>query len=238
MDHATKSRIMSHMNADHPLSIVDYLVHYGQVAPAAIGNQSPGAENPPRIVDFNYTDMTIEYYSSTDNVLSSGSMTKEVIIPLDPPIDSPAGARSSLVNMAQVAANARGFAPHQLNEFRGPVSVIDYGTLGIIGYLFGVVAVPGLFLQPFELLGSKGLLNGGTLLERTPLTSEVEKWAGPVLALTIVVHVFEIMLVIAPILKRYRAPLAVKVKWIVSTFFEGINSVLRLKAIIRGIETH
>lgn len=210
-----KGRILTHMNADHALSLEDYLVVYGEVPVASIVN--------PQLEDITLTHMIISYSTPDTKAVSKQ-------INFDPPLESLNDARSVLVSMARNAANKRGLSTSQVDKFVWPnLLSLDLPTL------VGVLGTLGLALAP-PALRNNILLKLAPILG-TATTSFLNKYSAHAIGTVLAIHALETV-ILSKKIRKYRIPSPVNYYWYVSSLIEGIRAKRRLDSLISEAENH
>ena len=208
---AMKSRISSHMNAQHQPSMRRYLEHYHNV--------SPFAARSPRLADMTTKSMTIlAPYLLTD-------VTYEV--PLSPPLANLSEARTRLVEMDQQAAKALGRAPETVSRYKAPNT--PYQITVFFAVLFG-----------FFCFSSAANFRPGSWLTTTilapvpPFARLLYQYQPLALVAMIVLHAWEALVMARTRLQKFNVPVGGRVwwMWVLSTFFEGFGAFLRFEEVI------
>ncbi|KAI0381673.1 hypothetical protein F5Y04DRAFT_255038 [Hypomontagnella monticulosa] len=127
MNEAHKSRIITHMNADHARELAHYL--------RAFNGLSASAARNPQIQDMTLDNMAIRVASgATHNVA------------ITPPLGSAADARVRLVEMSQQALKVLGLSDIRINAFTRPQGFGLFTGIGVLLYIVCVVTFP--LVQP------------------------------------------------------------------------------------------
>lgn len=204
-----EERIIGHMNKDHPLSLYDYLSHYGGVSLDPFDSRT----------SVTMTGIDLESITLSFRRVE-GQEEEKKVIPINPPMDTMVSARNVLVDMARESANAHQFSPYQVKDY-SPPSFAPMEALTISLTLFTVVVAlfPSIALF-FPYIG--------------PIV-----FARPLLPLgtCLATHCAESLLVLRPLLRKYRVPPPARLKWVLSHLIEGYPTIQRFKAITAKLES-
>src|SRR5690349_8717087 len=107
---AMKSRIITHMNADHADSLSLFLQHYCGVPPSMADKRSGSASTSTSV---RLEDITLSH-------LIVASPIGRNLIPIDPPMKTLAEARERLVAMHRESLAGLGFSDIVVSEYRWP----------------------------------------------------------------------------------------------------------------------
>lgn len=191
-------RIITHMNKDHSHNIEDYLVIYGHVDPFV-------AQRRPTMEDLTLGSTTLSYIDMQG--------TKCFIrIPIEPTLESFNDARSKLIEMAQVSAHKRGFSEYVvndvpfLNSFKDFLAILLFFSL----YLFAIKPKFLKFLI-FEVLN----LN-------TEVSNYIMDYHLLVFRTILIIHSLEAMIILYPLLRKFRMGTLKKFTCLFLCLVEGI----------------
>lgn len=223
-DSADKSseRICSHMNSQHRLALLDYVVVYGNERPEAI------AESSLIMTSIDEKQMTIEYrvLASTKprsiKIAWDNAPEKECI-----QVKSMSDIKPKLVAMAKYAASQQGFATKRVDTILLPPAYaylwyMTFISMAINAYSPGIIrrlSAAGFFLR-FLAPHMPGLLHTAY--------NFYERHATAVFFLILTPHVTEVFLLTIPFLRKHRVPLQHKIVWIGMHCFEGYFLFKRL----------
>lgn len=201
-----KDRILKHMNKDHRLSLFDYLEYYGRVP---LDGLDP--KNRVEMVDIELDHLTLQYSSHFEQRVSRR-------IDLQPPLKSLAGAREKLVEMAHTAATALGVSPTQVKHYKWPQT-------------------PGAWLSSSTglILVLGGLTHEFGLAKRFYPTYDqsLQRFRLFLVLFLILIHIGECILIMRPLMKKYRVPYDVRPQWYLSCVLEGFFSWVRFKSLVK-----
>lgn len=221
---ATKQRIISHMNRDHPDSVslrlgwmvgnsnvpqvMRYLESYSKVP--------YGCASYSKLVDISLSTMTIE------------AKGKQYTVTLDPPMNSWSEARERYVQMDKECIAALGRHPTSLNTYRPPKSPADIWMWTMCTFLFLTLPRRANWV-PGSLIGnqiSKFGLSGLFLRARWPTW-----W------FMFIVHGIEAYMM-SQRMRKHSVPFWSKVwwAWVASTMLEGFTSWWRLADVVADKE--
>jgi hypothetical protein len=207
-----KQRIISHLNADHQISLSYYLRHYAHL--------SSRAARSPTLTDISLSSMTL--------VTPSG---KTHTIPLNPPMKSFAEARQRTVDMDRESRAALNISNIRITSYeppRSPQHVIVFG-LCVMTFTFFATRhkiVPGTWFYdnvlPWFPGGPESFL------------STVKRIFAPVVA----IHAFEAYWLDRTRLRRYGVERGSVLwwKWIVNNFIEGFGCMQRIDRMVKRKE--
>jgi hypothetical protein len=201
MDSSPEARILAHMNKSHKLSLYDYLEFYH------------GIHLNQRRSEIFLTDVALDSMTVTYTLGHSKLIAK---IPIDPPMASFDDARVTLVNMAKEAASGLGFSAYQVTTYVPP-GIGDPIAVVLLPLLFIVNVAFQDFFYP--------------LIDKIyPVAGHIfRKYGVSVTVATAGIHILEVLLLLLPVLNKYRVPYPARAMWIVSNFVEGYPAVNRLK---------
>lgn len=220
---APKDRICGHMNGQHRLALLDYVVCYGNEKPSTI------QESSLLMADVDETQITIEY----KNVASS--KPRQIVIAWENAPENEAikvnemsDVKAKLVAMAKYAAEKQGFASTRLTSIPPP-SRFAYFEYMIMVVLALNAYNPAILRHMFakDMVFQMLLTYIPGFLSR--FYASYEKYALQVFVITVAIHFTEAVLVTVPILKKYRVPYPQCVAWIIMHLGEGFPLIMRLR---------
>lgn len=221
-------RIIGHMNADHQLALIDYVVYYGNVDSANLVESSVGISS----ID---SDLVVIDYQTKDSdtfkhfTLKWADATEEENVAVKDLTD----LRPKLVSMAQYAAAKRGFSHQQIKK------VVPPNARGAIWYVIFAVLAVNIYdpLLLSRLVANDWLFNSvvGYIPQAVKgFYSLVSRNAIKVAAAIYVTHVVEILYFSVPFFKKYRVPTKQRVIWSIMHLFEGFHVIQRLNALAKS----
>ena len=220
-----KQRIIKHMNKDHQLAIIDYVVVYGNVKASDIVKTSV------HMVDVNETKLVIVYDTTKSKVPQTLSIEWESATePENKKVSSLKDVKGKLVSMAKYAAAKQGYSHQQILKVLYPRQAIVWYL--IFGFLsLGMYDMHSL-KESFEVdpIASKLI----TILPTAALKGLkfTEKHIAFIFYSLYAVHLGEILLIMIPMTIKYRLPTSKKIIWCFMSFFEGVFSYNRFKSLI------
>lgn len=207
-DQAVKQRIISHMNKDHALSLVDYLMFYKDITP------SRGVQ----MRDITLEKVTIAYQIIHNKGIDDLATT----IDFNPPMKSMSDAKDVLVGMAMQAAEGLGYATVKPVDSYLPPGAISAPI--IFGMLMGIYFVyydssyinsPDCILRRFKLGGYDVLaILAKSVFWLVAAYHAVEAW---------ILYFWTGM---------YRVPTKKRLAWVVSGFLEGFPAMGRFRTLM------
>lgn len=218
-DHS--KRIISHMNKDHQLALVDYVVVYGKV---------PIHQLEPESVQISAVDektLTLSFKRNSkpeEIALVWNEIPEGDNIQVNALMD----VKAKLISMAKHAANVQGYSHKQLKKVvlpNKPLQVFMYFAgvailLGSIDKHWGrKVIARDAFLSRLAAQAPSILKTVGAFLEDHVRTFGIAMYA---------VHLVEIAIVSLPKLNKFRASGSRKLAWTTMHFFEGFLIFKRL----------
>lgn len=218
MDPST--RIISHMNKDHQLAVIDYLVVYGDVKPSDL------VQTSALISSVSEKSMTIDYESKNAGKKSTTFNWEDLQEDENVKVESMKDLKSKLVAMAKYAAKKQGYSHIRVTLYPD----LDLNTL----FMF---SIGGLFM-----LAVIDLLLMKALFAKDPITSAITAYfPGPVWSVlnfagdniklitftTYLIHIFEVAFATVPRIIKYRVPIPQAVCWLVVNFIEGFFAIIK-----------
>lgn len=209
---AMKLRILSHMSKDHTLSLYDYLAYYSKIE---LNPNKPGTSIRMKDIDVDHFELEF----TTPNAKGEAGKPMVALVMINPPMDSLADARGTLVKMATEAATKRGFDTIRITEYAPPITIFEWFVLTFVASQVPPISNA---MGPFTMSVSSGLYKGG-LTEKYP-------WAIPITILLI--HLGEMATVVRPLLNKYRVPAPTRYWWYIDALFGGLLSINRFKKLV------
>lgn len=194
MAESRETRIVKHMNKDHVHNLEDFLVIYGHV-------DQTMAQRNPRLETITLDAMTISF-------IDMGGSKENVKIFFQPSLDSLDDARIRLVEMSQNAAKKRGLSEHIVKKIpilRNWYDVPIFITMGVLYYwamnLNSLLALVANFSTPFQEL--------------------IREYYISFFRVLVIIHVLESVLILYPLLRKYRVNIFQKLTALSITMVEG-----------------
>lgn len=221
-----KDRIISHMNKDHQLALLDYVVVYGEESASEINAESV------IITDVSEDYLALSYHKENG---------KENVLKLpwnDYPEDENvkvgkmADIKSKLVAMAKYAAGKQGYSHRKVDQLIFPSKPDLYFM-----YIFaGAVALTLYDKTLIRRAIQRDVFLSG-LLEKAPLFlaggySLFEKYINTIAATIYGIHAIEVATVTWPKVSKYRMSLSKKLAWSLMNFIEGFVVFFRLNKLL------
>lgn len=223
MDPST--RIISHMNKDHQLAVIDYLVVYGNIKPSDL------VQTSALISSVSEKSMIIDYESKSSGKKSITFNWKDLQEDENVKVDSMKDLKSKLVAMAKYAAKKQGYSHIRVTLYPD----LDLNTL----FMF---SIGGLFM-----LAVIDLPLMKALFAKDPITSAITAYfPGPVWSVLnfagdniklitftmYLIHIFEVAFAIIPRIIKYRVPIPQAICWLVVNFIEGFIAILKFNKLV------
>lgn len=219
-----KQRIISHMNADHHLSVLDYVVVYGKVNLSDLKPETAAISD----VDDQYITLTYELADGKSKSLELEWNLIEESQNVN--VSSLRDAKDKLIAMAKYAANKQGFSHTKITKVLPPTA-LSYPM-----YIFGLFLIVS-SIDPT--LIRKLTANDPLVAKALPyipaaiklVYSLSEQHALKIGITMYLVHIYEIIVSTLPKLKCYRVPPAQGLLWVIMHFFEGFFVILRFNTL-------
>lgn len=218
-------RIIQHMNNDHQLALIDYVVVYGNVRASDIVKSSV------HLVEINETKIVIIYDSTKSKSPQTLSIDWESAIDLEnKKVTSLKDVKGKLVSMAKYAAAKQGYSHQQISE-------VVYPRQAIFWYiLFGFLSLGMYDIQNLkESFAADPVFS--RILPLLPATAfkvlqVIEKNLAYIFYSLYTIHLGEILFIMLPMTIKYRLPPSKKLLWCFMSFFEGMFSYARFKTLV------
>ena len=211
---AAKSRILSHMNKDHPDSLALYLAHSQNINPTSLSPQM--------------TDISFENISIALN--PNGRVVK---VPIEPPLASWMEARGKLETMDKEARSALGRDRVRVKRFVPPTTPIGIAWVLFLALFFATFWRRGNFVPGAGVYDTAGL-------SHVPAFGRLCYNAQPyAFWFAVIMHVGETAWVIRGRLRKWNVDLGpswVWWAWVLDTAFEGGPAFLRFDEEVKRLE--
>lgn len=214
-------RIKSHMNKDHQLALVDYVVVYGHEKLEDI--------YPPSVQILHVTEEElILTYSLKHGERKSVKLEWDLLEDGEGLyVKSMLDIKAKLVAMAKYAAKQQGLSHVQVTKILPPSSALSF-----VAYAFAALTLATYFKRDFL----RSVL--GSFFSQTPPALEgflgfIDRRLFSIARGTYIIHLLEVLLVMRPKTVKYRMPLPTKLAWITFSFFEGYFCIPRLKTLTK-----
>lgn len=237
---AIKTRVITHMNKDHSLSLYDYINYYKSDTK---GKDIIDPDHPSSSIEMTNIEndkITIKY--STKSIAKSSPQIAE--IPIEPPMQSISESRVVLVKMATEAAQSRGYATHRISEYL-PIGSTSNGVRDIlitIGLLITVVPlIRSTFYNTLFAYILPDSINPYDFYTAVPILGPIfhffledYPWAAAIICYSI--HIGEALFIMRPKLIKYRVPEDQRKSWYIANIIEGYPALQRINKLIKKIE--
>lgn len=218
-----KNRIISHMNKDHQIALVDYVVIYGNV------KLSSFIADSAKITDVNEEQLVLSYKDKSGAEKALTIVWNNAIETEGVRVASMKDIKAKLIAMAKYAAHKQGFSHVQIKK-----AILPVRPTGYLMYVYAVVTIITLYDNQLlrTWLADTSFFSGvGTHL---PFLGRVVKYFEEHIvniSLTVyAIHTVEAIAVTLPRTRKYRVPYPQNILWLIMNFFEGFPSFLRLTA--------
>lgn len=215
-------RIISHMNKDHQLALIDYLVGYKKVKLSTLD------ESSVHISAINEKSMDVSY--NTDSDYNNVAKFKWTDIPEDEnvKVKSMKEIKDKLVSMAKYAAAKQGYSHVKVTKY--PEITKDSVFMMSIAVIFAIGCYDMNFLKK--------------LFKNDPITSNLAPYFPDALwkvigfaadrikkiaIATYVIHLFEVSYFTIPNIIKYRVPFPQSLAWCSLHLIEGFFTISKFK---------
>ncbi|CAH6718285.1 hypothetical protein CLIB1444_01S03356 [[Candida] jaroonii] len=215
-------RIISHMNKGHQISIIDYLVVYGNVKLSEL------VESSAQISAINETSMDITYLTKSNTKQTKTFEWKDIPEGENVIVKDMSDLKAKLVSMAKYAASKQGYSHVQLTEYpelsKGTIVMTSILAIFMLGF-YDITLLKQLlkndpitsFISPYFPVKFWSLLE---LVGRNFRTFVTGVYA---------IHLGEAMFYTIPNMIKFRVPLPQSICWFGLHFIEGYLTILRFK---------
>lgn len=220
MDPETKQRIIVHMNRDHQIALVDYVVVYGR---QPIRTFRP---NTVEIADISTESMKLRFELSDGTIKAIDIEWSKADEAESVSVESSSDIKPKLVSMAKYAAKRRGYSHNQITKYAPPKTGLSYFMYASAALLTATLLKPDLISGTFKALP----------FNRLPFLSKwlyVERNIRTIWYTIYGIHLAEMLLVLSPQIKYHRMPAQTAATWLGMNFIEGFLPLLRLRKMIK-----
>lgn len=217
-----KARIISHMNKDHQLALLDYVTVYGKADPKSIDKDSVKmTEVDEKLVSITYS--TISGDKKYFKILwSDAEEGKDVVV------NSLLDIRAKTVAMAEYAAELQGYSYKQLNKVVLPGNVFEWTM-----YVYAAFTLITLYDQTLirRIVSNEAVLKKALSYVPAVFGSVYDLFEENIRNIALglyAVHLTEIYFLSWPKLVKYRVPTPKRVGWLAMHVIEGFMVPLRL----------
>ncbi|KAK6456459.1 uncharacterized protein RJT20DRAFT_135212 [Scheffersomyces xylosifermentans] len=220
-------RIIGHMNKDHQLALIDYLVVYGNVELSTIVQPSVA------ISKVDEKTLVIDYKSTQDSKTHSFSIDwADASEHENVKVTQLSDLKDKLVAMAKYAADKQGFSHKQIKKVLYPSAISSPMYLAFIV----------LFLNAYDPYILRNLFGKDAIFQKiipylpafaTNLYGLFESNAAKIAIVLGLVHLTEVTFFTLPQTRKYRVPFPQRIQWILMHLFEGFFVILRFKSLTK-----
>lgn len=218
MDPST--RIISHMNKDHQLALIDYLVVYGDARPNT-------SEFSPQITAINEKSMQISYIEQDGSRAIKTFKWDEIPDNNSTKVTSINDLKTKLVAMAKYAAGKQGYSHVTVQKY--PKFTISRLFMTVV---LAVLAVGCYDKTALQLIMKKdpvsGLIYGYMPTMGRKMLGYLAENIRLFTLILYSVHVGEVTFLMAPMLRRYRVGRA-RIAWYLACLIEGFPALFEFK---------
>lgn len=216
-----KTRIISHMNKDHQIALVDYVVVYGNVKLSSFAAESV------QITDVDEKQITLTYKDKAGDDKKLVIIWNNAIEHEGVRVVSMKDIKAKLIAMAKYAAAKQGFSHVQIKKVVLPSKPIE-----LVMYVYAVASVITLYDKHMlrNLLTSSFFTEVGHSLPF--LATGFKYFENHVLQICLgvyAIHLIEVLMVTLPRTRKYRVPFPQNIAWATLNFIEGFPAFRRLK---------
>lgn len=217
-----KDRIILHMNKDHQLALLDYVVVYNDERPEDV------LELSVRIKDVSVEDITIAYtkQNGTSNKFTLGwdKASEDENVPVLSLLD----LRAKLVSMAKYAAAKQGFSHRRVDKVILPSLPIQFFMYAFAGAIFVTCYDKTLIRRSVERLDGLTKVLASSPKALTSAYNIFEDHAKSIAIATYGIHIVEILVKTLPVVRKFRMLIASQLAWVFMNFIEGFLVFSRL----------
>ncbi|OBA23216.1 hypothetical protein METBIDRAFT_36458 [Metschnikowia bicuspidata var. bicuspidata NRRL YB-4993] len=212
-------RIKNHMNKDHHLALVDYVVVYGKERLSNIDVHSV------HIAHVTVDELALKYKAKNgmeqDLKLEWNSVDDGEGLRVESMLD----IKAKLIAMAKHAAQKQGFSHKQITKILPPKTVTPF-----VAYAFAALSVATYIKRDF-LRSVLGLVFSQNSPGVESFLVFAEKRVLPIAGAMYAIHLLEMLFLVRPKTVKYRMPWPTKLAWMTFSFFEGYLCVPRLNSL-------
>lgn len=218
-----KNRIISHMNEDHQLSLLDYVVVYGGESVSQVDPESV------IITDVSEEYLALSYSKGKDNNYSLNLVWDEVPENDLVMVNNMGDIKAKLISMAKYAAGKQGYSHKRVDEVVFPTS-IDLLLMFILFVVILAILYDKMLIR--RLLQKNSILSA--IVAQSPeflarSYTYFESYINEIASALFFIHFVEIMTVTWPQATKLRMSLKNKLVWASMNFIEGFLVFNRLK---------
>ncbi|CAH6723784.1 hypothetical protein CLIB1444_20S00672 [[Candida] jaroonii] len=215
-------RIISHMNKGHQISIVDYLVVYGNVKLSEL------VESSAQISAINEKSMDITYFTKSNSKQTKTFKWKDIPEDDNVTVKDMSDLKAKLVSMAKYAASKQGYSHVQVTEYPR----LNKDT----ALMTSLLAICIIGLYDMRLL-KRLLANDPITSSISPyfpakfwnLLGSIERNFKSYVAGLYAIHIGEIVYYTIPNMIRFRVPFPQSVAWCGLHFIEGFLRIIQFR---------
>lgn len=216
-----QKRIITHMNKDHQLALVDYVVVYGGRPVLLFRPESV------HITTVSETEMVLSFVAADNTDESLTIVWSDAKEDENFEVAKLGDLKDKLVAMAKYAARQRGLSHVQITTYTPPSTAISYA-------MYGTAIALGLAMVRRTWLRDLVVACGGEIPALVnPALSFLERHAKSLTIGMYGIHVLESVFVVRPKVKKYRIPSQTAWAWYGMNFIEGFLVFSRIEKLAR-----
>lgn len=210
-----QERIISHMNKDHQLSLVDYLVVYGKQPLSLFQPESV------KITDVDDKVLQLGYRTKLGSSKEARLVWAEIPEELNVLVNALSDVKAKVVAMAKYAANKQGFSHKKVTDLLLPDNLTSFLMYGFFSAFVVTLYDRTLIRRQLEaVVKLPGMVQKILIF--------LENHIGKILLSVYALHIAEVLHVTVPRAKKHRAPLGTTLAWSFMHFIEGFPFIFRL----------
>lgn len=217
-----KDRIILHMNKDHQLALLDYVVAYNDERPEEV------LELSVRIKDVSVEDITIAYTKQNGTMKKFTLGWDKASEDENVPVLSLLDLRGKLVSMAKYAAAKQGFSHRRVDKVTPPSLPIEIFMYVFAGAVFVTCYDKTLIRRSVERFDGLTKVLASSPKSLASAYTVFEEYAKTIAIATYGIHLVEIFSKTLPLVKKFRMLTASQLAWAFMNFIEGFLVFKRL----------
>ncbi|CCE85798.1 Piso0_005430 [Millerozyma farinosa CBS 7064] len=229
MSDKPSQRIISHMNSNHQLALIDYLAVYGKV------RESNLVKDSISISQIDEEKMLIIYkIKETDSTQKLTLVWREVHEEDNVEVKGFGNLREKLISMAKYAASKRGYSHMKIDEISWP----SYAIPAYVIFALWTLSLYDKGKLTALLSSHPALRNLWSKIPTTLLSSWIfsDKLSQRLYFGLYSVHVCESFFITLPRVTFYRVPFVKKLVWMFMNFIEGFFVLNRFNSLVKQKE--
>ena len=224
---AFKTRILTHMNADHADSLALFARHYCRLPTSQASTA--------RLTDVELSHLVLSTSTSFENY-NTNRTTARNYIPLTPPMSSFADARTRLASMHNDALAALDLSDIPVTHYQPPQSPLHIAVFALTLWAWASLCYRPNLLPTAPVYPIYAIVSMGGRWPR--FASFVYYFQPLTITLMLVIHISEAAYLVRTRLRKHQVPIGSWVwwSWVASCLNEGVAAFQRFDAIVREKE--